>query len=434
MLLGAVSVPDADRYNRRVAPADPEPLDPVPAGEDPGVLRLHLIGTAAVGAGQALWWFLPFLARQRFDANDLQTLAFTAAVPVAQFLTIFWNHIYARVPIRVYFALVAGMTVIPIATMAVATNVWMVMVCFAIAAFGGVGGGAGLSPLNADMLRACYAVQRRGRAFGWVSAAGMMAVMITGQGIGWWSDADRDAFRVFLPILAGLNLFGLFMYERVSRRPVFRQRSLLKVEATRAWWEPLRDMGAILRRDRRFAAYEVAFMSYGMGFMICTALVPILGTDRLGLSNTEYTRMTVVVFQFTVMLLFVPAGRVADRVGPARLASGSFFWLTLYPLSLIACSGATSLGASTLLFAMGMAGVHLTWTLGPVAMAPDPSRAPHYLAIHGTLVGVRGIVAQSLGVALYAITGGFAIPFAVAAAGFCFGGWHMRRLARESAR
>ncbi|MCZ6684024.1 MAG: MFS transporter [Planctomycetota bacterium] len=416
-----------------MASADPTPPNAAPVGEDPGVLRLHLIGTAATGAGQALWWFLPFLARHRFDANDWQTLALTAAVPVAQFFTIYWNHLYARVSIRAYLALAAGMTVIPIATMAAATNVWMVMGCFAIAAFGGVGGGAALSPLNADMLRACYAAKRRGRAFGWVSAAGMMAVMITGQAIGWWSDADRDAFRVFLPILAGLNLLGLLMFERVSRRPVFRQRSLLQVEATRTWWEPLRDMGRILRRDRRFAGYEIAFMSYGTGFMICTALLPFLGTDELKLNNAGYTFVTVVVFQCTMMLLFVPAGRLADRIGPARLASGSFFWLTFYPLSLIACSSMGMLGVSTFLFALGMAGVHLTWTLGPVSLAPDPSRAPLYLAIHGTLVGIRGIVAQGLGVALLALTGGFVVPFALAAAAFCYGGWRMRRLARDSA-
>lgn len=418
-----------------MAPADPNPLHDSLVGEDHAVLRLHLIGTAATGAGQALWWFLPFLARQRFDANEWQTLAFTVAVPVAQFFTIFWNHVYARVHIRGYLALVAGMTVIPVATMATAHDVGMVIACFAVAAFGGVGGGAALSPLNADMLRACYAAGRRGRAFGWVSAAGMMATMIAGQGMGWWSDADRDAFRVFLPILAALNLFGLLMYDRVTRRPVFRQRNLLLVEATRSVWEPLRDMGRILRSDRRFANYEIAFMSYGVGFMICTALLPILGTDRLKLSNADYTFMTLVIFQCVMMLLFVPVGRLADRMGPARLASGSFFWLTLYPLSLIACSltNMNILAACTFLYAFGMAGVHLTWTLGPVSLAPDPNRAPHYLAIHGTLVGVRGLVAQGLGVALHALTGGFVVPFLLAAAAFCFGGWRMRRLVRDTA-
>lgn len=395
------------------------------------VLPFHIAGAAALGAGKVLWLFIPFLARQRFDAGEWQTVVFTATVPVAQFFTIFWNHLYARIPVRTYFAIVGVLAIVPVVLMGTTTNIWLFMLYFGIAAFGGAFGGAALSPIDADMLRTCYAGEKRGRVFGFVSVAQYAAVMTCGQTIGWWSDQDRDAYQIFLPIVAGCICAGLLLYSRITRLRIFRERPRPTLVPTRHWWDPLRDMGRILRNDRRFASYEIAFMIYGCAFMICMALLPIMGTD-LGLTNNQYALMTVTAFQFTFMLVLVPTGWLADRIGTMRLASASFLWLTLYPIGLLFCTSANGLGLATVFYALCLAGVHLTWTLGPVSLAPDASRAPHYLAVHGTLVGVRGIVAQGVGMFLYIHCGGFTVPLLVAAACFAVAGIGMRRLARRS--
>ena len=390
------------------------------------------MGAACLGSMQAILVILPFLARQRFGATNWQTTILTAAVPVTQFFTIFWNHVYARVRLRSYFGLLALTACVPVALIGQAANVWQLILYFVLAALGGAGNTSAMSPINADLLRVCYAEGARGKALGIVSAAQFAAAMAAGQLIGIWSDHDRNAYRYYFPVIAGLMLTALGLYARICLSPAFRSRSRPIVAANTSWWTPLTDMTRILREDRRFAGYEAAFMSYGIGWMICTALVPAIATDRMRLNYTSFAQATVVAYQLTNILMLAPMGRVSDCIGPMRLAAGSFMWLAIYPIGLLFAPNGGWLGVFSVLYAMGMVGVQLTWTLGPVSLAGEPSKASHYLAIHGTMVGVRGIVAQGLGMALYSLTGSFVIPLFMAAAGFLWASWRMRQLAREA--
>ena len=395
------------------------------------ILLLHVAGVALQGSGMALVAILPFLCRKQFDATNWQSWILTAAVPMVQFFTIFWNQFYTRVSTTTYLFTVSMLACVPIAVMGFARDIHLILICLVLAAFGGAGGGSALSPINADLLRSCYSQGVRGRVFGIIVAAQYLGVMLAGQGMGSWLDRDPNAYRYFLPLSAILFGVGLWMFARISATPTFGARSRPEVKTGEAWWAPLRDMGKILRTDKRFAAYEMAFMSYGVGWMICTALVPLIANDRLHLVYAEFAAATVVALQVTMIVMLVPMGRLVDRVGPVRLAAGSFLWLTIYPVGLLLATTKFGLGSFTVLYAMGMVGVHLTWTLGPVFFAPEPSRAPHYLAVHGTLVGIRGIVVQGIGVGLYSLTGEFWPPMVLAAMGFSWAAWRMRRLARD---
>lgn len=414
---------------------------PPVAPDDPRerVMLLHLVGTFCLGTAIATPFILPFLARERFGANNWQTTVLTAAVPVTQFTSIFWNRLYSLVSTRTYLAIIAATACVPIALLAVAHNIWHVMILFVIAAAGGTAGVSAMAPINADLLHTCYAALRRGRIFGIICAAQFLATMLAGLGMGRWLDHDRDAFRIFFPLLAALMACGLAAYAVISTRPFWITRHRETNPPRGSWFSPLRDMLRILKKDRRFAGYEAAFMSYGVGWMICTALIPAIATDKLHLNYSQFAQATVVIYQLTNVLLLMPVGRAADKLGPMQLAALSFMWLTLYPVTLIfvpaettlGLTSATWLGAFAVVYAIGMVGVQLTWTLGPVSLAGDNTKAPQYLAIHSTLVGIRGIVAQGLGMMLYAVTGSFTWPLLIASAGFGWAALRMRRLAKE---
>lgn len=413
-------------------------VDQAPGSDGPfeRVMFLHLLGTFCLGTAAATPYILPFLARERFGANNWQTTVLTAAVPVTQFASIFWNRLYAQLGTRSYLAIIACSACIPIALLAKAQNIWHVMILFVVAACGGTAGVSAMAPLNADLLRTCYAEVRRGRIFGVICAVQFLATMLAGLGMGRWLDHDPDAFRIFFPIISCLMVCGLSSYALISKKPFWIARHRAAQSPSGSWFSPLRDMHAILKSDKRFAGYEAAFMSYGIGWMICTALVPVIATDKLHLNYSQFAQATVVMFQITNTLLLMPMGRVADKLGPMKLAAVSFLWLTLYPMALIfvpsearlGLSSANWLGLFAVVYAVGMVGVQLTWTLGPVSLAGSSSKAPQYLAIHSTLVGVRGIVAQGFGMLLYALTGSFAWPLALASAGFAWAAWRMNKL------
>jgi hypothetical protein len=79
----------------------------------------------------------------------------------------------------------------------------------------------------------------------------------------------------------------------------------------------------------------------------------------------------------------------------------------------------------SVVYGIAHAGASMGWMLGPVALAPSQDRVPQYVAIHATLVGLRGAIFQALGVALYWLTGSFEAALLVAAGGFIWAGWQM---------
>jgi hypothetical protein len=227
---------------------------------------------------------------------------------------------------------------------------------------------------------------------------------------------------------AGLGLLA-FLAHRTSPAqavaPTGARRRL------RALFAPIMHMHDILRRDRMFLRYEQAFMTYGVGWMICHALLPVLVTAKLAMSYQEIAHSTQVVFQSAMLLMVYPMGWLIDRLGAARSSALSFAGLACYPLGLALAGDPFEIALASGAYGVCMAGVQHGWMLGPVALAPGPQHVAQYVAIHTTLVGLRGILAQGLGMALYRATHSFTWPLAIAAAAFVWAAWQMRRLQRS---
>jgi MFS family permease len=235
--------------------------------------------------------------------------------------------------------------------------------------------------------------------------------------------------------LMGVGLLGWLTWVRRTQR---RRRIDPAPFNLRRVLEPVGHMREVLRADNAFFRYEAAFMTYGIGWMCCQALLPILATDKLHLSYAEYQNSTQVVFSTLMLIMIFPAGLLLDRIGAVRTCAIAFSLLTLYPLGLLIAGSASGVALASAAYGIAMAGVHQGWTLGPVAFAPTRDKAAHYAAIHATLVGIRGILFQALAMGLYKLTGGFLFPLLIAAAGFVWSAFQMiklqQRMAGEKAR
>ncbi len=112
----------------------------------------------------------------------------------------------------------------------------------------------------------------------------------------------------------------------------------------------------------------------------------------------------------------------------ARTSAASFAGLVLYPLGLLLARNPIEIGLISVWYGVMMSGVNLAWMLGPVHFAPSPALVPHYVAIHTSLVGLRGILFQGLAMLLYTLTHSFVWPLLLASAAFCWASIQMRRL------
>ncbi len=396
-----------------------------------GVLLGHVAFTIlnAVLFGNTLW-LMPMLVRLHFgdaDENirDWQTALVTASLASLMIVSVFWGELLRRVSTVRYLAIWWLVAVLPFLVLSLAQNYAQMLACHLVAAVGF----AGWMPLDGKLLKHFYPDSVRGRVFGVLNAAKLGGAALAVFLVGRWLETDEMAFRYFFVVAVLLQAAAMMILYRLV---LITGADRIEPAVDRHRWsdlfQPVLHMGEILRADRNFLWYELAFMTYGGAFMICDALLPIFATARLGMGYESFSHSTQMIRSLAMLVMILPMGWLLDRIGAVRTSGIAFAVLACYPVTLLLADNVAMVGFASGIFGVGLAGVMMGWMLGPVALAPTSEKVPQYVAIHASLVGVRGIVFQGLGLVLYKVTSGFELPFGVAAAAFLLGALQMWRL------
>ena len=293
---------------------------------------------------------------------------------------------------------------------------------------------------------------RRGALFGRGARVQFLTAAVCSWMVGMVLEQDPDHFRYVYPVLGVLG-FGyplilsrlprptgagaphddrVFAVPRLPLGPVRPGRLL------RALVLPFAEARATFARDRQYLWYETNFMIYGVAFIMLVPVVPLYYIEVWDLRYQAIAQSRVMIGSLGMALLGPLAGRLMDRVKPARLCALSFGWVTLFPLTLALGPEVLPLEpehAAYLAFAIysvGMAGVNIGWNVGSIAFAP-PGQGAHYQGIHVAMVGLRGAMAPVLGYAVLRVAG-YREVFLVAAALFAAAAISSALLARYRAR
>ncbi len=391
------------------------------------VIPTHILAVALI---QSTWmgvaFITPVLARKRFDANEWETLLITATPTIFFSLSIFWNDLFKRRTFGRYLLTYWLWAGLPLLLIAGAQSFWMLLIPHLLSCIGG----AGYHPASGEILKALYPDKLRGRIYSFVWGSSMVFGAGAGFAVGRWMDHDENAFRFVFPGAAVLQLLGigvLYMLARATGhaadRPVDHS-----IDGRSTWQRvvgPISHMKEVLREDPIFARYEAGFMTYGVGWMICYALLPILVTSKLNMNYESIAQSTHVAYWLAMTAMIVPAGMLMDKIGAVRCTGLSFLLLTLYPIGLMLSADSRQLLLTSVVYGVAHSGAAVGWMLGPVSLAPSPEKVPQYVAIHATLVGIRGKVFQLLGVGLYTLTHSFTVPLIIAAAAMLWSAWQM---------
>ncbi|MFM2288123.1 MAG: hypothetical protein RL684_1266, partial [Pseudomonadota bacterium] len=200
----------------------------------------------------------------------------------------------------------------------------------------------------------------------------------------------------------------------------------------------LRMLREILRGDALFGRYMFWLGLYGSGNLMVNAQLVVLFNDRLHLrSLTQILLLTVT--PMLVMPLFLPWwARMFDRGHIIEYRSRQCWALVAAIVVLSAAvllSQPWMLWPGAVLIGASYAGANLGWNLGHNDFA-TPGRAQHYMGVHVTLTGVRGLFAPAAGMACHEwierLWPGYgyvamALPLGLVTAG-AFGFLSMRRL------
>ena len=199
------------------------------------------------------------------------------------------------------------------------------------------------------------------------------------------------------------GLLGAWLYRTTRVRREFKLLDAETSAATRSGAFSLRMVLEILRGDRDFGRYMFWMGLYGGGNLMLVSQLVVVLSDHLQVEPSRQIMMLAVV-----PLLMPPActpfwARLFDGQHVVAYRARQAWALVFAGVVLVAAAFARSeplLWGGALLLGFANAGAHLGWNLGHNDFA-TPGRAQHYMGVHVTLTGVRGMLAPPLGMLLY---------------------------------
>jgi hypothetical protein len=263
---------------------------------------------------------------------------------------------------------------------------------------------AGVVTLRSTVWRVNYRRESRARVAGKLATIQSIVLTLVGLLIGAAMTINDDSFRLLYPLAALCGLFGAAVYRRVRLRG---HRALVLAERTMSLDErpslnPLA-VGRVLRNDKQFDRFMACQYVFGVGnLMVGTPLVIIL-KDRF-----DFGYIASIAIVATIPFLFVPLSipfwaRLFDKVHIIRFrAIHSWTFVASTSLILVATVASQSwlLWISAAVQGIAFGGGVLAWNLGHHDFT-SRQQASHYMGVHVTLTGVRGLIGPTIAWCLY---------------------------------
>jgi MFS family permease len=155
--------------------------------------------------------------------------------------------------------------------------------------------------------------------------------------------------------------------------------------------KPWRPAIELLKQQWSFRAYEVGFMLYGFGFMLCNFLRDDHFARDEGVRPLQFAGF-LIISQLAMPLASPFYGVLFDRAKAAWTTAVACSLLVPYALLLAGSHSMWGIWLSGAAMGVGMAGIHVCWNLGTVEFAGKGDPSP-YTAVHAAAVGLRAMAA-----------------------------------------
>jgi len=224
-------------------------------------------------------------------------------------------------------------------------------------------------------------------------------------------DNDPMIFRYVLPVVGLLAIVSAFLLTLIPYKEVGERYDEQRYEGKNVFRSALDDIAGTLKGNRPFLLFQVAFMFYGLSFMIGAPSTNIFYKEILDLnySSVAFYRNVYNIIAIAVLPLM---GSLLGKAGPMRFGIITFLSLLFYFLFVI-LTGLFPTYVYILnikifhvmiialifhgLFASTMS---LLWNIGSAYFGKNADAA-RYQNVHLFLTGVRALPAPILGIWIY---------------------------------
>jgi MFS family permease len=368
--------------------------------------RFHLPAAGLDGLVAGLFTLNDIVLRKTFGAGPLLITLLVMAAPVSQLLAIVWGNLMHGRPKRPFILGFGGGGRMLLVFVGLATSA----VAFTIPVIVSIGLAVAIIPALNALYQTNYADAERGRVFGLIMSVTAVATIGASLAAGWWMDHDPHIYRVLYPVAGVLGLLAAILYYRIRPRgPSGRGADDLSAAdwlgaVTGAVRNPFKGARTLFRDDPNFFRFEMSYMLYGMAFMILQPVLPFFLVDEIQVQYSEAATARGLLFWGVVAILSPFFGRMLDRWNAVRVSIVGFSILTVFPVLLAVSTGIGGVYAAFTLYGAAMAAVNIAWTMGPILFAGKKDAAS-YMGVHVTMVGIRGLIGNPVGLLLFQTIG-----------------------------
>lgn len=270
-------------------------------------------------------------------------------------------------------------------------------------------------------LKNAYSQDNFGRLYGISSSVRQIVMMISFLALGAILDYNPFSFTYFFPILGLLGFISVLLIGKIEFTPkAIPEHSKGIMEAV---IDSFKKMVKILKTNKAYWDFQVAYMFYGFAFMSTRSVINIFYDKALSL-NYSSVAFYQNAYNIIAILLLPVFGKVIGKVDPRKFTIIPFFAMAAY----IFCTGMAiyvplhieiwnidiylMLFIATVFYGLFFSTMLLSWNIGSSYFAKN-EEAGDYQSIHLFGTGLRGAVSPLIGIVVYELFG-FSLTFAIA--------------------
>ncbi len=266
-----------------------------------------------------------------------------------------------------------------------------------------------LFPAINYLLKNSYSHENFGKLYGYASSANKILVLIGTFLFGLLLDAKPEAYTYVYPLVALLGISSIYILSKIDYRVVDynepKNKFLVSV------FNSFKTSIDILKNNKPYRDFEIAFMFYGFAWMATAAVITIFFEKELSLNyssiafyKNSYNTLAIIILPYFGKLL----GKIDPRKFAIYTFSSMLFFLffmgltEFFPAHFIFWKLKIyySLIISYIFYGLFTATMALLWYIGSAYFCKN-EEVSTYQSVHLSLTGVRGIVSPLIGVLFY---------------------------------
>ncbi len=268
-------------------------------------------------------------------------------------------------------------------------------------------------PLVNLFLKNSYRHENFGKLYSYSTTVNKIVILIITFLFGLILDYDNYAFTYIYPVIGILGIISIFLLSKIdyidNQIDVSEKGFLISIKNS------IKKMLDILKNDKPYFYFEMAFVLYGFAFMISYAVINIFFEDVLHLNYSSvafYKNSSNMVAIFLLPYF----GKLIGKIDPRKFGIITFIALLFYLLfmaiteytpetiNVFGISIFITLIISFVFLGIFTAGMHLLWSIGSAYFCKDED-AGIYQSVHLSLTGTRALFIPVLGIVMYELIG-----------------------------